>query len=73
MVELLLVKVRPMKLCAFGCKASELVCGHSIVGAEFPEVSDEPEEGTDAFCRRWRLYLRQLLYSLRVRSNAWGV
>ena len=44
MVELLLVKVRPMKLCAFGCKASEFVCGHSVVGAEFPKISDEPEE-----------------------------
>ena len=44
MVKLLLVKVRPMKLCAFGCKASEFVPGHSVVGTEFPKISDESEE-----------------------------
>ena len=56
-VKLLLVEVRPVELGAFGCKAPEFVCGHRIVGAELPEVSNEPKEGADAFCRCQRLYL----------------
>ena len=35
-VELLLMEVRPMELGALGREPSELVCSHSVVGAEFP-------------------------------------
>ena len=57
MVKLLLVKVRPVELGAFSCKAPEFVCSHRIVRAEFPEISNESKEGGDAFhCCRW-LYL----------------
>ena len=41
-VELLLMEVRPMELCALGREPSEFVCSHSVVGAEFPQISDEP-------------------------------
>ena len=57
MVKLLLVKVRPVELGAFVCQAPEFVCGHRVVGAELPEVSDEPKKGADAFCGCRRLYL----------------
>ena len=40
-VELLLVEVRPMELCALGREPSKFVCSHSVIGAEFSQVSDE--------------------------------
>ena len=57
MVKLLLVKVRPMKLGAFVCQAPKFVCGHRIVGAKLPEVSNESKEGVDTFCGCRRLNL----------------
>ena len=57
MVELLLVKVRPVELGALSCKAPEFVCSHRVVGAEFPEISNESKEGVDAFHCCWWLYL----------------
>ena len=42
LVELLLIEVRPMELGALGREPSEFVCSHSVVGAEFPQISDKP-------------------------------
>ena len=40
-VELLLVQVRPMELCALGRESSKFVCSHSVIRAKLLQVSDE--------------------------------
>ena len=35
-VELLLVQVRPMELCALGRESSKFVCSHSVIRAKLP-------------------------------------